>query len=86
MDVRAKNVLIENVPVVQVFSYEKRIVTQSVLSVQGGLKAVVWTDSVQTGIMFIGVALVVVAGTVSNGGVTVIAEIARKTGRFDLSK
>lgn len=58
----------------------------SVLSVQGGLKAVVWTDSVQTGIMFIGVVLVAVAGTVAVGGVTSVSEIAKKTGRFDLSK
>lgn len=46
----------------------------------------VWTDSVQTGIMFIGVLLVAVAGTVAVGGVTNVAEIARKSGRFDVSK
>ncbi|XP_026323432.1 sodium-coupled monocarboxylate transporter 2-like isoform X2 [Hyposmocoma kahamanoa] len=61
------------------------VVICGIYTVLGGLKAVVWTDSVQTGIMFIGVLLVAVAGTVAVGGVTNVHEIAQRTGRFDLS-
>ncbi|XP_053625814.1 sodium-coupled monocarboxylate transporter 1-like [Plodia interpunctella] len=51
----------------------------------GGLRAVVWTDSVQTGIMFLGVVLVAVAGTLAVGGVSTVIEIVRDNDRFDLS-
>ncbi|KAJ8726186.1 hypothetical protein PYW07_000884 [Mythimna separata] len=54
-------------------------------TVLGGLKAVVWTDSVQTGIMFIGVILVAAAGTLAVGGVQEVLDIVNETGRFDLS-
>ncbi|GBP36803.1 Sodium-coupled monocarboxylate transporter 1 [Eumeta japonica] len=51
----------------------------------GGLKAVVWTDSVQTGIMFIGVMLVAAAGTLAVGGAHSVANIASNTGRLSFS-
>ncbi|XP_013200676.1 sodium-dependent multivitamin transporter isoform X2 [Amyelois transitella] len=51
----------------------------------GGLRAVVWTDSVQTGIMYLGVILVAVAGTLAVGGVGTVVNIAKENGRFDLS-
>ncbi|KAF9811943.1 hypothetical protein SFRURICE_021300 [Spodoptera frugiperda] len=54
-------------------------------STQGGLKAVVWTDSVQTGVMFIGVILVAAAGTIAVGGVWEVIDIVNETGRFELS-
>ncbi|XP_026737841.1 sodium-coupled monocarboxylate transporter 1-like isoform X1 [Trichoplusia ni] len=54
-------------------------------TVLGGLKAVVWTDSVQTGIMFIGVVLVAAAGTIAVGGVREVLDIANESGRLELS-
>ncbi|CAH0726496.1 unnamed protein product, partial [Brenthis ino] len=54
-------------------------------TVLGGLRAVVWTDSVQTGIMFIGVLLVAAAGTLAVGGVNAVLDIANESGRLDLS-
>lgn len=53
---------------------------------QGGLKAVVWTDSVQTGVMFIGVILVAAAGTIAVGGVKTVFTIAAESGRANLDK
>lgn len=46
----------------------------------------VWTDSVQTGVMFIGVILVAVAGTLAAGGVNNIFYIANQSGRLELTK
>lgn len=46
----------------------------------------VWTDSVQTGVMFIGVILVASAGTVAVGGVRSVISIAQETGRIELTK
>ncbi|XP_075992037.1 sodium-coupled monocarboxylate transporter 1-like [Anticarsia gemmatalis] len=54
-------------------------------TVLGGLRAVVWTDSVQTGIMFIGVVLVAAAGTMAVGGLKAVLEIANESGRLELS-
>ncbi|KAL0894564.1 hypothetical protein ABMA27_013136 [Loxostege sticticalis] len=54
-------------------------------TVLGGLRAVVWTDSVQTGVMFIGVILVAAAGTLAVGGVQAILNIANESGRIELS-
>ncbi|XP_050362273.1 sodium-coupled monocarboxylate transporter 1-like [Nymphalis io] len=54
-------------------------------TVLGGLRAVVWTDSVQTGVMFIGVVLVAAAGTLAVGGFGDVLSIAKESGRLDLS-
>ncbi|KPJ11906.1 Sodium-coupled monocarboxylate transporter 1 [Papilio machaon] len=54
-------------------------------TVLGGLRAVVWTDSVQTGIMFIGVMLVAAAGTIAVGGVRVILDVTGESGRLSIS-
>ncbi|XP_045458708.1 sodium-coupled monocarboxylate transporter 1-like [Melitaea cinxia] len=61
------------------------VVICGLYTVLGGLRAVVWTDSVQTGVMFIGVVLVAVAGTLAVGGVSDVLSIARESGRLDLS-
>ncbi|KAM3962764.1 sodium-coupled monocarboxylate transporter 1 [Aphomia sociella] len=61
------------------------VVICGVYTVLGGLRAVVWTDSVQTGIMFIGVVLVAAAGTLAVGGVKAVLSIANESGRLDLS-
>ncbi|XP_076643027.1 sodium-coupled monocarboxylate transporter 2 [Halictus rubicundus] len=49
----------------------------------GGLKAVVWTDAVQTIVMFGGVVLVAVYGTIRVGGLDFVWEKNRDTGRID---
>ncbi|XP_061379463.1 sodium-coupled monocarboxylate transporter 1-like [Danaus plexippus] len=54
-------------------------------TVLGGLRAVVWTDSVQTGVMFIGVLLVAAAGTLAVGGVSAVVSIANESGRLEIS-
>lgn len=46
----------------------------------------VWTDSVQTGLMFLGVILVAVAGTIAVGGVMSAFEVASVSGRIELTK
>ncbi|XP_050685536.1 sodium-coupled monocarboxylate transporter 1-like [Leptidea sinapis] len=56
-----------------------------IYTVLGGLRAVVWTDSVQTGVMFIGVVLVATAGTLAVGGVTNVLSVAEASGRLELS-
>ncbi|XP_076162295.1 sodium-coupled monocarboxylate transporter 2 isoform X10 [Ptiloglossa arizonensis] len=48
----------------------------------GGLKAVVWTDAIQTIVMFGGVVIVAVLGTSRVGGVQRVWERNRETGRI----
>lgn len=55
-------------------------------SVQGGLKAVVWTDVVQTISMLGALILVAVKGTMSIGGVGEIFSEALKTDRIEAPK
>ncbi|KOB64666.1 Sodium/solute symporter, partial [Operophtera brumata] len=61
------------------------VVICGLYTVLGGLRAVVWTDSVQTGVMFIGVFLVTVAGTIAVGGVSNIFYIGNQSGRMELT-
>ncbi|XP_068621010.1 sodium-coupled monocarboxylate transporter 1-like [Battus philenor] len=61
------------------------VVICGLYTVLGGLRAVVWTDSVQTGVMFIGVVLVAAAGTSAVGGFQAVLNCARDSGRLDLS-
>lgn len=61
------------------------VVICGLYTVLGGLRAVVWTDSVQTGVMFIGVFLVAAAGTIAVGGVKAIIDVANQSGRLQLS-
>ncbi|XP_076278536.1 sodium-coupled monocarboxylate transporter 2 isoform X6 [Lasioglossum baleicum] len=49
----------------------------------GGLKAVVWTDAVQTIVMFGGVVLVAVYGTIRVGGIDFVWEKNRETNRIE---
>lgn len=50
----------------------------------GGIKAVVWTDVVQGGIMLFSVILVGVLGTAQTGGLTTVIENASAGGRLQL--
>lgn len=49
----------------------------------GGLKAVVWTDVVQTFSMFGALVLVAVKGSIDLGGADVVFNSAWKTGRIE---
>lgn len=50
---------------------------------QGGLKAVVWTDVIQTMMMFSAMLLVIIKGTSDIGGVSVLWERAMESGRIE---
>ncbi|SPP82650.1 sodium-coupled monocarboxylate transporter 2-like [Drosophila guanche] len=50
----------------------------------GGIKAVVWTDVVQGGIMLLSVITVGVLGTLRSGGLSTVLEKATEGGRMDL--
>lgn len=50
---------------------------------QGGLKAVVWTDVVQTFSMFGALILVAVKGSLDLGGPSVVLKNAWDTGRIE---
>lgn len=52
----------------------------------GGLRAVVWTDTLQTVLMVLGVMAVLVLGTVSVGGVGVVFSRAAATDRLEFFK
>ncbi|KAL0276709.1 UNVERIFIED_CONTAM: hypothetical protein PYX00_004222 [Menopon gallinae] len=49
----------------------------------GGMKAVAWTDTVQTMLIFLGVVVVSVIGTVQVGGFSAVWEANRKGGRIE---
>ncbi|XP_076618369.1 sodium-coupled monocarboxylate transporter 1 [Colletes latitarsis] len=49
----------------------------------GGLKAVVWTDAIQTIVMFGGVMVVAILGTMRVGGIEQVWERNRDTGRIE---
>ncbi|XP_065372256.1 sodium-coupled monocarboxylate transporter 2-like [Calliphora vicina] len=51
----------------------------------GGIKAVVWTDVVQAGIMISSVVLVGVLGTLKVGGLSKVLEYAEEGGRLDFN-
>lgn len=54
--------------------------------VKGGLKAVVWTDVVQTIIMLGAMLLIIVKGTIDIGGPGVVFSKAKESGRLELPK
>ncbi|XP_023726534.1 sodium-coupled monocarboxylate transporter 1 isoform X2 [Cryptotermes secundus] len=52
----------------------------------GGLKAVVWTDTLQTFIMFGGVIIVMILGTINVGGPGVVWERSQQSDRLEFFK
>jgi solute carrier family 5 (sodium-coupled monocarboxylate transporter), member 8/12 len=56
------------------------------IAFQGGLQAVVWTDVIQTIIMFGAVVLVAVKGTLDIGGLGVVLERNWNSGRIEAAK
>lgn len=53
---------------------------------QGGLKAVVWTDTLQIMLMLAGVTWVLVLGTIKLGGPGNVLELNNKSGRLEFFK
>jgi Na+/proline symporter len=49
----------------------------------GGIKAVVWTDVIQIILMYGTLALIVIKGTMSVGGLSVVIERNFRSGRFE---
>lgn len=55
-------------------------------NIQGGIKAVVWTDVFQFFMIFVGMAAIVAKGLSKAGGVASAFEIAGNSGRLELFK
>lgn len=53
---------------------------------QGGLKAVVWTDTLQTILMYFGVIFVLAYGTWRLGGIDEVIKINKEGERLDFFK
>jgi sodium-coupled monocarboxylate transporter 8/12 len=50
------------------------------------MKAVVWTDALQTVLMFGGMLVVIVIGTVAIGGTSVVWQRGEESGRIEFFK
>lgn len=57
-----------------------------VFFVQGGIKAVVWTDVFQVVMIFVGMSAIVAKGISKAGGLFSAFEIAGNSGRLELLK
>ncbi|KAK0395623.1 hypothetical protein QR680_001364 [Steinernema hermaphroditum] len=57
-------------------------VSSTIYTTLGGLKAVVWTDTLQAGVMYGGIGLVIVKGTIDAGGFGKIWDTMEIGGRF----
>lgn len=53
---------------------------------QGGLKAVLWTDTFQMTIVIIGIIVLLVAGAQDAGGFSKVWDIASENGRLEFDK
>lgn len=54
----------------------------------GGLKAVIWTDVIQYGLMYAGIIVIMIKGTADAGGLGNVLQISHQGGRlsfFDFS-
>lgn len=54
----------------------------------GGLKAVIWTDVIQYGLMYAGIIVILIKGTSDAGGMVNVFEVSSKGGRltfFDMT-
>lgn len=61
-------------------------VVSSFAVLQGGMKAVLWTDTVQVIIMFCAMIAVVLKGTFDVGGFGPVWEISKEGGRIEFDK
>ena len=53
---------------------------------QGGMRAVIWADTVQMGVMVAGMTAVVIQGSLRLGGITNVFRIAAKGGRINFKQ
>ena len=51
---------------------------------KGGLKAVIWTDAIQLIIMVAGVIVVLIYGSIEQGGFFKVLEVNRLSGKLDI--
>lgn len=58
----------------------------TIYSTMGGLKAVLWTDTLQAIVMTISLVMIIIFGVNEVGGLNSIWEIAEKYGRVDFWK
>ena len=56
------------------------------MCLQGGIKTVVWTDTVQAIIMLLGMLVLCFVGTARVGGMHALVDGAWSNGRFNLNK
>ncbi len=56
--------------------------TGTIYTTIGGLKAVIWTDTLQAAFMYLGLGTVIVKGTVDAGGLWRVWQIAIESGRI----
>lgn len=63
-----------------------RLISLITIILKGGLKAVVWTDTVQTLIMFGALLFVIIMGTLSVGGFKEVWSRSEQGGRIDFFK
>ena len=56
------------------------------LSLQGGMKAVMWTDVFQVTMMMAGLLAVIIQGSIDNGGFINIWQIAKEGGRIQFDE
>ncbi|KAK0405063.1 hypothetical protein QR680_017782 [Steinernema hermaphroditum] len=60
-------------------------VVSTVYTTIGGIKAVIWTDTLQAAFMYIGLGTLLIKGTLDAGGLGHVFEVAEDTGRFSRS-
>ncbi|TKR96440.1 hypothetical protein L596_010455 [Steinernema carpocapsae] len=58
-------------------------ITSTLYTTFGGMKAVVWTDTLQAGVMYIGIGFILIKGTMDAGGLARIWEVAVESGRIE---
>ena len=59
---------------------------QQFASIQGGLKAVIWTDTVQVVIMYISMLTVIIKGDLDIGGTAEVWRRNAETGRVEFDE
>ena len=61
------------------------LTTFLLISTQGGMKAVVWTDTVQLLIIIAGLVTMVIKGMIEVGGASNVYDRIKDNGRFDFT-
>ena len=56
------------------------------LALQGGIKAEVWADTIQLGIMAVGLVILIIRASIMLGGMGIVIERAQQGGRMEFTK